>query len=125
MSRRIIYLCYGKPASGKSMLTQHLDNNKVYVCGLMALSRKEVEKIDVKSQMLHALQKFFPQPIKGSDELKDGVEVVLFETCCIETKKFAEKILESAAKALPFEPGFVTVEFASKVMGDKKYEMFL
>lgn len=125
MSRRMIYLCYGKPASGKTMLTQHLDMDKVHICELMALSRKEVDKKDVKSQMLHALQKFFPQPIKYSDELKDGVEVVLFETCCTETKKFAEEILEIAAKALPFEPGFVTVEFASKVMGDKRYNMFL
>lgn len=123
MSRRMIYLCCGKPASGKTMLTQHLDKDKVHVCELLSI--KAFDKNTIKSQIFDALQKFFPQPIKYSDKMKEGVEVVLFETCCMETEMFAEKILEYAAKTLDFEPGFAVVVFTSKVMGDKKYEVYL
>lgn len=125
MSRKMIYLCYGKNASGKSSLSTHLDEDKVYVCELMALPREEVDESDIKAQILHALRKFYPQPIKHSDGLKDGVDVVLFETCCPKTKEYAEKILEGVAKSIKLEPGFVVVEFTSKVMGNKNYNMFL
>ena len=115
MSRRMIYLCYGEPASGKSMLTRHLDRDKVYVCELF---HKEAGSIRVQIQQ--ALQKFYPQPIKFSDKLKDGVEVVLFEVCDAGTKKFAQEILEEAVKNMACKPGFTVVDFAVKVRGDKR-----
>lgn len=117
MSRRMIYLCYGKPASGKSMLTRHLDRDKVHVCELFSTEVFDINII--KEQIQRALQKFYPQPIKYSNELKDGVDVIVIETCDFVTKNLAEKILEKEVRNIDCKPGFTTINFEVKVRGEE------